>query len=251
MLDQPFPAEVIAGSIELYLEGMPYREIAVEVERRLSRSGTRISTATVFNWVEKYVNIAVKELRKLPVEAPQILSVGYASLHPAEGGCWFVWDLDTSYISVAQAVGSFDPVKALEIIDEYVPLASDRTVDVYIFISETWDAFKSQQAYSDILAAIRQKISLGENTPPVPLPLEQTPILGRKIIFGDPLLTMRNERAFRLPESRQRFLDGWTVSFNFFDSPDDPDALVPADLAGIQAPFRSWIEVMNYKGEVV
>lgn len=67
MLDQSFPAEIIARSIELHLEGMSYRAIAAEVERRRSTSGAKISTATVFNWIEKYVSIASEEFRRLPV----------------------------------------------------------------------------------------------------------------------------------------------------------------------------------------
>ena len=249
-MDQSFPTEIIARSIELHLEGMSYRAIIAEVERRRPTSSAKISTATVFNWIEKYVSIASEEFRRLPVKAPQELGVGFASLHPAEGGCWFAWDLETLYISVAQTVGSFDPAKAVEVIDESLPLPSVWKVDFHIFMSEIWEARKSQEAYSDILAAIKGKYEVGENNPLLPFPLEQTPILGRKVIFGDPLPIMRNRNAFRRPELRQRFLDGWKVSFNFFDRPGEPDVLVPADLAGIQAPFRSWLEVVSHEGKV-
>ena len=88
---------------------------------------------------------------------------------------------------MVQAVGSFDPAKAAEVIDESLPLPSGWKVDFHFFISETWEACKSQEAYSDILAAIKEKYEVGENNPLLPFPLEQTPILGRKVIFGDPL----------------------------------------------------------------
>ena len=103
---QRFPAEVVAKAIELRLDGMSYEKIAADVGRRFSISDTGIPAATVLRWVEKYVALAAEEVRKLTVKVYGPLSVEFATLRPAEGGCWLVRDLSTSYNFRIRSAGS-------------------------------------------------------------------------------------------------------------------------------------------------
>ena len=104
--NQRFPAQVIAKSIDLRLNGLPYKEVSAEAS---SAIGAKIPEATILRWVEKYVGLAAEEVRKLAaIDSGLTLGIEYASLRPAKGGCWLVQDLNTGYV-LADLVGSFDP----------------------------------------------------------------------------------------------------------------------------------------------
>ena len=247
---QRFPAGVIAAAIELYLAGMTYKKIASEVRCRFSIPGAQISEKTVFHWVKTYVDIAVEAVWELTIDSSEGLSVEWTSLYPADGGCWAVQDLDTSYILVAEIGGLFDPDTAREVIDKSG--ASSRLLPerVYIFTSRTVEDSGNPEAFSNVLAAIEQEFPFLENTSPVEMSPEDTLILGRAGAFRDALRTLRKRGAFRSPESRQRFLHGWRVMHNFLTDPDDPAYLTPAEHAGVEAPFRSWVDVVNHRVKV-
>ena len=245
-----FSADVIANSIDLYLAGMPYKTIAAEVRRRFSIPGALISEKTVLQWVKTYVDIAVEAVWELTVDSCENLSVEWASLYPADGGCWVVQDLDTSYILVAEVGGLFDPDTAREVIDKSgasIRLLPER---VYVFTSGTEEDSGNPSASSHVLAAIEQEFPLLENTSPAEIPLEYTLILGRDGAFRDALQTLRKRGAFRSRPARQRFLDGWRVMHNFLTDPDDPVFLTPAEDVGVRAPFRSWVDVVHHRVKV-
>ena len=82
------------------------------------------------------------------------------------------------------------------------------------------------------------------------MPPEYTLILGRDGAFRDALRTLRRRGALRSQEARQRFLDGWRVMHNFLTDPDDPVYLTPAEDVGVEAPFRSWVDVVNNRVKV-
>ena len=110
-----FSADVIARSIELYLAGMPdqagmsYQEVAAEVRRQFSIPSDRLKEKTVFQWVKTYINVAAEGVRELTVDSLESLSVEFASLFPADGGCWVVQDPITSYVLAAEVDDLFDP----------------------------------------------------------------------------------------------------------------------------------------------
>ena len=245
---QRFPAEVIAGSIELHLQGMPYKKIAAEAGRRHSISDTVISESTVLRWVEKYVDFAVYECRKLTFKLHGPLSVEYASLHPAGGGCWLVRDLSTSCVLAARAGGSFDAAAARGIMVKSIESTGHLLGERIHFTFGTDEGSGDLDGLPDVLKAIKKppppfgRLLRAEKMGP-----DYFPFLSSATgAFQEPLRIMRNRKAFRSPGSRQRFLDGWVVAHNFFIRRDAPDGLTPAQKAGAEVPFRSWLDVVNH-----
>lgn len=249
---QRFRSEVIARAIELRLQGMQYEEVAAEVRREFSKSRTKISAKTVLRWFEKYVNIAFGEVRKLPIKKPEILVVEYASLYPPNGGCWVVWDFYTSYVLATVAGSPFDPVAAREAIAKSEAPIGPLTEKVREFTFWTDENSGNPEACSDVLAAIKEQLRGGHYIPPEAIGLINLFLkLGSKGAFLQPLRTMQKRKAFRSRESRQLFLDGWVVRHNFFARPDGPDVHIPADSAGVKAPFSSWLDVVNHRVKVL
>lgn len=249
---QRYSAEVIAKAIELYLTGMPYKKIAAEVKLRFPLSGTKLSEATILRWVEKYADFAVEAVRGLTMEESAYsisLSVKFASLHPAQVGCWVVEDSRTGWVLAAEAGGSFDPDTAREIVAKSkVPIGPLRG-EVDRFTLETDEYHRDLESFPDVLAAIKEELLCDDCFPPK----ETQPDISLAGPDGeslDALKTMRKRKAFRGGQSMQRFLDGCVVTNNFLTDPDDPDYQTPAECAGVQAPFRSWRDVVNYWAEL-
>ena len=248
---QRFRSEVIARAIELRLQGMQYKEVAAEVRREFSISGTEISAKTVLRWFGNYVSIAFEEVRKLPIETSEILIVEYASLYPDGGGCWVVWDFYTSYVLATLASSPFDSAAAEEVITKSQAPIGPLTGKVREFTFWTDENSGNPEACSDVLAAIKEQLRDGHYIPPEAIGLINLFLkLGSKGAFLQPLRTMRQRKAFRSRESRQLFLDGWVVRHNFFDWPDGPDTHTPGDSAGVKAPFSSWLDVVNHRVKV-
>ena len=121
--------------------------------------------------------------------------------------------------------------------------------DVYNFTFQTDGDSRGSDSFRYVQAAIRQQLQFIRPAPPSHFPPDDFLTIGPECAFQIPLQIMRRRGFLRSPESRQLFLDGWVVKHNFFDREDDPDAPVPADEAGLDAPFRSWLDVVNYRAK--
>lgn len=248
---QRLPAEVIARAIELRLEGMSYDKIAAEIRRRFSMSDTEIPAATVLRWVNRYISWAAGEVRKLTVKVDGPLSVEYASLYPTQGGCWLVLDLSTYYVLAAQAGSPFDAAMARQMMIKSIEPIGPLSGDVYNFTFGADGTPGEMESISDVLEAFKQpQPPFGRLLRPEEMGPEYFPFLGIRSAFREPLRTMRKRRTFRSPESRQVFLNGWVITHNFFIQRDDLDGRKPAEEAGVEAPFRSWAEVVKHRARV-
>lgn len=243
-----FPAGVIAMGIGLHLFGRSYRKSAADLKRHFSIHDTNISGRTVQSWVEKYVDLAVEEVRELPVRTAGPWRVEYASLSPVDGGCWVVRDSPSSYVLAAQAGDSFDPAVAAALIRLFEEPIGKLSDNLHLMTLAADEPFKNPKA-------IKQMFPFGDYIPAKDIPLvhrsdgempSPNSIFEAPGDFWYPLQIMRKPLAFRSIESRQRFLDGWVVMLNFFIESDGPGGYTPARVAGVEAPFRSWLDVVNY-----
>ncbi len=245
---QHYPAEVIARSIEPRLSGKTYKETVDEIRLRSPR--TSIPESTVHRWFEKYVSKAVKETRKLRVQGIQVLGIEYASLHPVEGGCWVVEDLETSCILVAQAQDYFESSAAIEVIETFRKSAGRLLEEDYYFTLVVSDReVEESREFADVVEAIKRELPSREYIPAAEIERFFTFVLDPHRAFRNALEILRRPKAFRSPESRQIFLDGWMVQHNFFPGEvmNFGDVILPARRARIEAPFQSWLDVVNYR----
>lgn len=243
-----FAAEVIATGIGLYLFGRSYRRSASDLQRHFSISDTRISGRTVQGWVEKHVDLAVEKVLELTVRTAGPWRVEYASLRPVDGGCWVVRDSPSSYVLAAQVGDSFDPAVAAALIPTFEESIGKLSDNLHLLTLATDEPFENPKA-------IKQMFPFGDYIPAKDIPLvhrsdgempSPDSIFEAPGDFWYPLQIMRKPRAFRSIESKQRFLDGWVVMLNFFIERDGPGGCTPARGAGVETPFRSWLDVVNY-----
>ena len=58
-----FPVEVVGAAIGMYYRGMSYRQTAASIETEFDISDTKVSTQTIYQWVKRYTEAAVEEMR--------------------------------------------------------------------------------------------------------------------------------------------------------------------------------------------
>ena len=239
---QRFPAEVIAKAIDRRLKGLTYKDISAKAG---STTGVKIPEATVLRWVEKYLSFAVEEARKLIEYKWRVtLGIEYAPLHSLDGGCWLAQDLNTGYV-LAVLLGTFDPDTAREVITMAIGPEPHYEDDVYNFTFQTDEETRRSGGFRNVQAAIRQRLRYIHPVPPENYAPDDFLTIGPQCAFRTPLQFMSERKAFRSPRSRRLFLDGWVVRHNFFVREGRRDVPVPADEAGLEAPFRSWLDVVN------
>ena len=168
--------------------------------------------------------------------------VEHEYLDPVEGSCWVVRDSVSSYILAAQAGDSFDPAVAAELIQTFEASIGNLSDNLHLLI------FATDKVLGDS-EAIKQRFPFGDYIPYKDILVVHKPdsIFGLTGVFWCPLQIMRKRKAFRSPESRQRFLDGWVVTLNFFIEHAEPEGYTPAMGVGVEAAFRSWLDVVTYR----
>ena len=168
----------------------------------------------------------------------------------SEGGCWVVQDQETSYVLAAHAYDSFDPAVAAEL-NEKIQASMDQLEGNFNGYSYSIDEdFGIWEILRDPLEAIELQSGVPSYNPHENFMLMPAHggIFSPSGAFWRALQIMRRQNVFHSPDSRQLFLDGWALKRNFFVNPGDPEGTTPAELAGVEASFKSWLDVVNYRG---
>ena len=240
-----FSAELIAFCITLRFWGMPYGQIVYEAMREFDVSDTRISEATVFNWVDRYVNLALDMEEKWTLGAsPQKLILESVPLHPADGVCWVIRDLGSSCVLAAQVSGTFNSAAAAEVIKKLRASTMGRSDEASSFSFMPHEDIGNTRGHAAVLKAVKRQFPSADYIPPEEI-LAKDFILGRGGAFSQALQTMRNRKAFRSLESREKFLNGRAVMYNFVIRTGDWETFPPTQGEGFWSWYKCWLFVVK------
>lgn len=244
------PANQVSSALDMYYKGLSITEIREHVQQEY---GNTPSGSTVFEWVQKYTDGAVKEAEKC---RPKVGSV---------------WIADETYVRVdrhskgQQAVDNpyskskkakwlvfWDIIDA----DTRFLLASHITTtrgtqDAKILMeTAARRAGKLPRAVvTDKLAAYLDGIELAYGA-------------GSKHRQGGPFDVVNNTnlierlhgtikertkvmRGLRTAETAKRFLDGWAVYYNYMKPHESLDSKTPAEAAKCDYAFRDWADIIR------
>ena len=241
-----FSADVIARAIELYLAGLPYRHIAGLVERQFDITDTRISEATILRWVRDCVGLALEIAGR---EAPQTSGnwcMEFAPLAHADGGIWLVIDEEFGYILLARIAEAFDESTAERIFGLARAGLSRKNSGPLQLTLLTEPDVVGTEVHRLVVAG------LGNLLPKDGWPVEVGKLwsvsgYGHDRINRKVLPALQTQRRFRSPTARQRFLDAWVFTCNHLASLDEDGEQTAAHRAGIDLPWRSWQDVIDYR----
>jgi putative transposase len=230
-----YPIEVIATALNLFYESASLAKI----QRQLSLSyGVSPDRSTIYHWIVRYSKKATKALSGVPIRAGSkwVADETMIRLKEKEGSKQWFWDIidDETRFLLASHLSESRGTKDAQILVERAARRAGKVPEVVI---------------TDKLAAYLDGIELAFGGETRHLPAKKlTSKDGTQIIerfhgtFKDRAKVLR---SFMRRDTAKIFTDGWLVHYNFFRPHTALKGETPAEAAGAETPFKSWIDVVK------
>ncbi len=228
------PAEQMGMAVRLFYSGMSYKQIAESMEKAFNIPEP--SKSTIYEWVRDYTDEAVGEMQHHPAQVGDTWVAD--EMQVVVGGekmwNWNVMDEDTRYV-LASHLSKERNMKAAETVMEKAAAASavepktiktDRLRNYPNAINLVFPYTKHVQS-DGIRAQINNNLS--------------------ERLQGTYRQRIKTMRGLDSLETGQRYLDGWTLTYNLFRKHESLDYKTPGEVANVTVPFTEWADVVRSK----
>ena len=228
------PTEQIGHAIRLFYSGMSYKQIGESMADAFNIPEP--SKSTIYDWVKEYTDEAVKTMRDPQYRAPVGDTWVADEMQVVVGGekywNWNVMDEKTRYI-LASHLSKERNMKAAETVMEKAAAAS---------------ATDPKTIKTDRLASYPNAVNLVfPNTKHIQsdgIRAEVNNNLSERL-QGTYRQRIKTLRGLDSLESGQRYLDGWTLTYNFFREHESLNEDTPAERARVKGPYQEWADVVR------
>jgi len=226
------PANQVSSALSMYYEGMSLNAIRRHFQQEYD---TMPSTATVYEWVEKYTPIAIKNFRDYHPSVGDIWVADETVLKIGGQKVWF-WDIidkDTRFLLASR-------------------VSTTRTTgDAHALMEKAYEkAGKAPKIIlTDSLGSYLDSVELtfGSDTehkqgrPFTTSAEDSTNDIER--FHGTLKARTKVMRGLKGIESAIEFTDGWLVHYNYFRPHQSLNDKTPAEVAKIDYPIKNWADV--------
>lgn len=222
----------VADVLNMYYEGMSLKEIR---RNFIQQHNDYISDATAYNWVRRFTDLAIQDIAQYK---PQVGSVWVAdeTVIDIDGKNVWLWDIiDTKTRFLIATHMSYTRKKSdAQMLMKKAYLKTGKIPRVI---------------YTDKLRAYLEGIELtfGGNTQHrqgSPFDIENNTNLIERM-HGTIKSRTKVMRGLHTLESAKRYMAGWLVHYNFFRPHMSLNDRTPAQVAGIQSPFKHWKDIVE------
>lgn len=233
------PAEQMGMAVRMFYSGMSYKQIAETLADAFNIPEP--SKSTIYDWVEDYTDKATTALSQPQYHAQVGVTWVADEMQVRVGGekmwNWNVMDEKTRYI-LASHLSKQRNLKAAETVMEKAATASatepktiktDRLASYPYAISLVFPDTKHIQS-DGIRAEVNNNLS--------------------ERLQGTFRQREKTLRGLDNLESGQRYLDGWTITYNFFREHESIDE-TPGEAAKVKIPYEDWADVVREGSGVV
>ena len=234
------PSEQMGMAIRMFYSGMSYKQIAETMADAFNIPEP--SKSTLYDWVTDYTPQAVQTMRKPEYRATTGPEWVADEMQVTVGGKkywnWNVMDSKTRFILASHLSRNRD-LKAAETVMEKAAAAakthpkvikSDRLASYPAAISLVFPETKHVQS-DGIRAEVNNNLS--------------------ERLQGTFRQRTKTLRGLENQESGQRYLDGWTLTYNFFREHESINDRTPGEAAKINSPYKEWEDVVREGAGVV
>ncbi len=223
-------AKCIADVLNMYYEGLS----EAEIRRNLIQQDEKyVSTGSVYNWVRRFTDLAVKEADKYKPNVSGVWVADETMIDLDGRNIWF-WDIidtKTRFLIASHMSYSRTTKDAHELMQKAYQRTGRAPRVIYT---------DKLQAYLDGI-----EIAFGADTQHRrggPFDIEvNTNLIER--FHGTIKSRTKVMRGLHTVESVRMFMDGWLVHYNYFRPHMSLKDKTPAEVAGINFPFRNWKDV--------
>ena len=228
------PSGRIGAAVRMFYSGMSYKQIAENLAER--DDIPEPSKQTLYAWVKHYTDAAVEEMQnhsahtgpEWVADEMQVRVGGENLWH------WNVMDAKTRYVLATHLSPNRDTRAAIAVMRKAAQAAADppariKTDRLGSYPPAIMAVFpETKHVQSDGIRALINN-NLSER-------LQGTYRQRTKTLRGLDSLV-----------SGQRYLDGWTLTYNLFREHEGVDYQTPAEMAKVNAPFVEWEDVVKVK----
>ena len=228
------PAEQIGMAVRMFYSGMSYKQIGESMADAFDIPEP--SKSTIYDWVSDYTEKATETMSQPEYRAVTGPEWVTDELQVQVGGkkywLWNVMDSRTRYI-LASHLSRHRNMQAAEAVMEKAEAAatehpkvikSDRLASYPAAISLVFPETKHVQS-DGIRAEVNNNLS--------------------ERLQGTYRQRIKTMRGLDSLQSGQRYLDGWTLTYNFFREHESINDRTPAEAAKVNGPYKEWADVVE------
>jgi len=223
-------ANEVTSALNMYYEGMPIKAIRRHL---LQEHNHAPSTATIYEWIQKYTQYATDSVKGYHPQVGDIWIADETALN-IDGQQLWLWDIiddKTRYLLATRLSRSRTTRDAQTLIDRAVKMAGKHPKVVIT------DKLKS---YVDVFYGKDTEHRQGGIA-------RSTEDNTQKIERFHGSLKQRTKvmRGLKNFESALGFTDGWLVHYNYLRPHESLQNKTPAEVSGIAYPYKNWADIIR------
>ncbi len=245
------PANQVSSALDMYYKGMSIAEIREHLQQEY---GNTPSGSTVFQWVQKYTNEAVRECNKSypKVSDTWIADETYVRVDKSKANVenpytkgkkakwiifWDIIDADTRFL-LASHITTTRSTKDAQFLMEKAAKVAGKMPKVVVT-----DRLRAYLDGIELTFGADTKHKQGS-----PFEVENNNNLVERL-HGTIKERTKVMRSIMRTGTAKIITDGWLIHYNFFTPQQALKGKTPAEIASVQTSIRSWTDVV--KGEKV
>jgi len=231
------PANQVSSALSMYYEGMSIKA----VQRQLQQDHVnRPSTATIYEWIQKYTQYAIDSARGYHPKVGDRWIADETVLEIDGQNAWF-WDimdektrfLLASHVSLSRTTGDAQSLmeKAAQRAGKVPKIVVTDKLQAYLDGIELAFGADTEHRQSSPFAVAddTQKIERFHGT-----------LKARTKVM----------RGLKNIESALEFTDGWLVHYNYLRPHEALGDKTPAEVAGVDYPYKNWADITRHQPSV-
>ena len=226
-------ADQIGAALEMYYRGMSYKQIGEAMERMYDRPEP--SKATIYEWVKEYTDKAAEELQA--AKKPEVGDEWVADEMAVKVGKWQMWnwnimDSKTRYVLATHLSRHRTEKAAIESLKKAKAAAGKEP-----------NTIKSDKlrSYRPAIRKVFPK-TLHIRSQGLTAQLNNNQSERMQGTYRSREKTLRGKDSV---ETGQRFLDGWTITYNFMRDHEALDGKTPAQATKVDGLFTEWADIVK------
>ena len=226
------PANQVSSALNMYYEGMSIKAIRRNLQQEY---GNMPSTATIYEWIQKYTQYATDSIKGYEPKKVGDTWVADETVLEIDGQNVWLWDIiddKTRFLLATRLSRSRTTQDAQMLYDRAVKTAGKEPKTV---ITDKLSSYLDVRYGKDTEHIQSRPFAVEDNT--------------QKIERFHGTLKQRTKvmRGLKNIETAHDFVNGWLVHYNYLRPHTALDDKTPAEVAGIDFPYKNWADITRHK----
>jgi len=226
------PTEQVSDALNMHYEGMSFNAIKRNLKQQ---NNYEVSDIAIYKWVDRFTDDAIKKFKDIHPNVGDVWIADETVLKIGGHNIWF-WDIidtKTRYL-LASRVSLTRTTNDARMLMQAAAKRAGKTPK-YVITDKLY-------AYLDGI-----ELAFGADTEHIqsrPFTVKNSTNLIERF-HGTLKDRTKVMRGLKNIESAIEFTEGWLVHYNFFRPHSAIGDKTPAEVAGLQSPYKNWADVVN------